>query len=67
MAEKIRKDVEDLNIKLLSDENLKFTVSLGISKVDLENDDNIESALKRADDALYKAKESGRNKVYVYK
>ncbi len=63
VAKKIRKDIESLTIKVPSNENLKFTISLGVSQVDLENENNIELALKRADDALYEAKESGRNKV----
>jgi len=67
LAQKIRKDIELLTIKLLSNKSLKFTVSLGVSQVDLESDKNIELALKRADDALYEAKETGRNKVCIYK
>ena len=65
VAEKIRKDIELLIITLSSNQNLKFTISLGVSKVDTKNENNIELALKRADDALYKAKESGRNRVWV--
>jgi diguanylate cyclase (GGDEF)-like protein len=57
-----------LNISLPSGENVTFTVSLGVSSVDVENEENnIEKALKRAADALYEAKESGRNRVCVYK
>jgi len=65
VAQKIRKDIESLTIKTPSNINLKFTISLGASQVDLENENNIELALKRADDALYEAKETGRNKVCV--
>jgi len=63
VAQKIRLDIENLTIKIPSNEDLKFTISLGISLVNLKNESNIEPALKRADDALYKAKESGRNRV----
>jgi len=63
VAQKIRKKIEAHSITLDSNEELKFTVSLGVSDVDIENDINIEKALKRADDALYNAKESGRNRV----
>ena len=63
VAKKIRKDIELLTITLSSNQNLNFTVSLGVSKVDTKNENNIELALKRADDALYRAKESGRNRV----
>ncbi len=63
LAEKIRKEIEDLCIELDSNEKLKFTVSLGVSQINIETETTIESALKRADDALYDAKTSGRNKV----
>jgi len=65
VAQKIRKDVESSTINLPSNKILKYTISLGISQVDVENEENIELALKRADDALYRAKESGRNKVVL--
>ncbi len=67
LAQKIRKDIELFTTKLSSSESLKFTISLGVSQVDLENSKNIELALKRADDALYEAKETGRNRVCIYK
>jgi diguanylate cyclase (GGDEF)-like protein len=63
VAHKIREDIENYSINLKNNEQLKFTVSLGVSQVNISNDNNIEPALKRADDALYEAKESGRNKV----
>ena len=40
-------------------------MSIGVSNV-LYSDENIESALKRADLALYEAKNSGRNRVVQY-
>jgi diguanylate cyclase (GGDEF)-like protein len=55
------------NIKLSSNESLKFTVSLGVSQVDLENEKNIEFALRRADEVLYEAKNTGRNRVCISK
>jgi len=42
---------------------VEFTMSLGVSGVCMEKEVNIEAALNRADEALYKAKNSGRNKV----
>jgi len=65
VANNIRKDVENFIFNLSEDKILKFTVSLGVSQVDINNEDNIELALKRADDALYQAKENGRNQVCI--
>ena len=65
IAQKIRKLVESLSITLPSGADFKFTISLGVAQIDVENEENIESALKRADEALYKAKNNGRNKVCV--
>jgi len=64
IAENIRKNVENISIKLTSDKALKFTVSLGVSTVCIHNDKNIESSIKRADDALYYAKKNGKNMSY---
>jgi len=63
VAEKIRKDVENFRLSLKDDNQLRFTISSGIAVVELDQNRAIELALKKADDALYKAKESGRNKV----
>jgi len=39
--------------------------SIGVSKL-FESNENLENMLKRSDDSLYKAKESGRNSVVVW-
>jgi diguanylate cyclase len=60
IAEKIRKAVENYELK---DRNssYKVTISLGVSI--FKATDNADGVIKRADEALYKAKESGRNRV----
>ncbi|HEB62441.1 MAG TPA: diguanylate cyclase, partial [Bacteroidetes bacterium] len=57
IAEKIRKAVESFVFKV----NLRQTISIGISQY--KKEDTIDSLIKRADDALYKAKENGKNRV----
>lgn len=65
ISEKIRKAIEDLRINVKDAQELKFTVSIGISKVAYENNIDIEDSINQADEALYEAKKSGRNKVCI--
>ncbi len=60
LAEKLRADVESRTIEGLGEETMK--VSIGVSALN-ENDLSPQDIIKRADDALYKAKEGGRNRV----
>jgi len=61
----IRKAIER-SVILFDTKELKFTISLGYSKITL-NHNTIDELLKEADDALYEAKGSGRNKVIFRK
>ena len=66
LAEKIRKRIEVSSIKVsTTEEELHFTISLGVSEIDFNSDKSVEAIIKRADDALYEAKNSGRNKVMM--
>jgi diguanylate cyclase (GGDEF)-like protein len=65
IAEKIRKKVESFSLSLENNKKVNITISLGISQVDTKNDISIEPTIKKADIALYRAKETGRNKVCV--
>lgn len=60
LAEKLRTIVKTSEF----DEVGYKTVSIGIS--DFQKDDTIESLFKKADEALYEAKNSGRDKCVVY-
>ena len=60
VAERIRSQVEQLAIDTPNGP-LNFTISLGIAQNN--NDKSVEEILKRADDALYQAKEAGRNQA----
>ncbi len=66
LADKLRKKVEELEIKLLNKKSIHLTVTLGISVFD-DPDKEIESILKEIDLALYKGKEEGKNRVIIFK
>jgi diguanylate cyclase (GGDEF)-like protein len=59
VAEHLRIHIEDME-NSFEDKLVKVTISLGISC--FVTDDSPETFLKRADDALYQAKHSGRNR-----
>ena len=61
LAEKLRKIIENHNFNHIG----KKTISLGIST--FEENDTIELLFKKADEALYCAKNEGRNKTVNYK
>ena len=63
MAQKLLKHVEDFGFTY-NDEDISVTMSGGISVVRPEEDDR-DSIFKRADKALFKAKEGGRNRVLL--
>ncbi|NWF76000.1 MAG: diguanylate cyclase [Nitrospirae bacterium] len=59
LSERIRKAVEEYSFE----KNQKVTVSFGVTE--FRQYDIEDTFVKRADDALYKAKEAGRNRVEV--
>lgn len=63
-AERIRTSVERTQFECGQSEPLRVTLSLGVTQIDTASD-SIQSALARADNALYTAKHSGRNLVCV--
>ncbi|WP_456485580.1 GGDEF domain-containing protein [Hydrogenimonas sp.] len=64
VAERIRKEFSEKTVHLQG-ENIKKTVSIGVAFMP-EQAKTMREAIKYADVALYKAKESGRNKVVVF-
>lgn len=65
VAERIRNLVEDTKITLENDQPLRITVSIGIAMFD-DKGTNIDILLNAADQALYQAKNTGRNRVCMY-
>ncbi len=62
-AERIRSAVADSELVLTGQKQiLQLTVSIGLAVVN-ESDQSAEATFKRADEALYRAKEQGRNRI----
>lgn len=66
IAEQIRSNVAEAPISLAEDKTVYVTVSIGASTVFPKSADNLGDFCKLADDALYEAKENGRNHVVAY-
>lgn len=64
VASKIRIAMQNQVVKYKEHE-IKFTVSIGVCKMAADNS-NFDEAITRADEALYRAKTSGRNRVEEY-
>lgn len=60
VAEQIRKKLEAVDFSLKGN-SFNVTASFGIAS--FKKDDTAETAVKRADERLYKAKQTGRNKI----
>ena len=64
IAERMRKSVENMKIMLPNgSQSIQITASFGTASLLQEPEEGVDSLIKRADDALYKAKNEGRNRV----
>jgi two-component system, cell cycle response regulator len=67
IAERLRRGVEEMAISLPGGENIPITASFGTaSHLAAAGKDDVDRIIKRADDALYKAKREGRNCVRAW-
>lgn len=62
VAENIRKSVENY---IVEDQNNKYAVTISLGVASFKSTDTVDDLIKRADEGLYKAKESGRNRVFT--
>ena len=63
LAERIRHAVHEITV-LADGQSFDFTVSMGVAAYRGKND-SLEEFMRRADDALYRAKETGRDRICV--
>ncbi|MBF0354030.1 MAG: diguanylate cyclase [Alphaproteobacteria bacterium] len=61
LAERLRENIAQAQVQSGID-TIRFTTSIGVSQL-YPGEQSVEALLSRADDALYEAKNSGRNKV----
>jgi len=65
IASQICSKVDQLQL-VYAETQLSFTVSGGVSSVFIDNENGIELAINRADQALYHAKENGKNQISIF-
>jgi len=66
VAERIRANVAALRV---GTDKKPFTITLSIGIAEMQHeplDENVERIIQRADEALYQAKESGRNRTVIF-
>lgn len=70
VAERLRKTIESRVIDISKvnpdSEKKEISVTLSLGIYEMKSDDNDEDLLKKADKALYEAKNTGRNKVVIH-
>lgn len=64
VADRLRESIAAIVVNTDEGDEVRFTVSIGISSSEVS--DNVDILIKTADEALYKAKQTGRNRAVVF-
>lgn len=65
-GERFRRTVESIKIPISEETTISVTVSIGCSSLSSDKLTDIDDLISKADDALYRAKKNGRNRVETY-
>lgn len=66
LAEKLLSAVRDTELRLADGKHIRLSMSIGIAGLEADSDgENIDSFVKRADDAMYASKQGGKDRVSV--
>ncbi len=65
IIERIWEEIQKTNIKIDNEHTINITASIGLN-VSTSNEKFISEAIKKADVALYRAKNAGRNRIEIY-
>ena len=65
IAERVRAAIANTPLLLETGEAVPLSVSMGLASTDADESQDFETLLKYADDALYHAKQAGRNRVVI--
>ncbi len=64
VADRLRQTISEIVVLTETGKEVRFTVSIGVTSSLIS--DNIDTLIKTADEALYKAKQNGRNRVEIF-
>jgi len=67
VAERLRRVTENTSASIDRNHSIKYTISIGIVTVIPDESTSIDTLYKLSDDALYKAKGKGRNRIEIAK
>jgi len=65
-AERFREKICNSSVTIDNTTIIKYSVSIGVSSLDITHDKEVKTILQRADKALYQAKNSGRNTTKIF-
>jgi diguanylate cyclase (GGDEF)-like protein/PAS domain S-box-containing protein len=67
LAERLRKSIFELNLEHKNSScETRVTASLGVATMKVDKESNFADLISKADKALYAAKDSGRNRIFVF-